>query len=180
MTKQFNKYLILAAVLVAIIPVAIFSQDVAITLAMATVTTAITVTATSDLAFGTVLAGVPSSVPNNNANAGIFTINGQAGAGVGIFVQLPEYLSLLDGSSKLPISFSTTDASLDTTGDSDPTTMAGSKGWQNINPRNITGTAVIGAGGTNLYLGGKVTPKINQISGDYSGDIIVTVMYNGN
>lgn len=86
MKKRLHKYLILAALLIAIIPVAIFSQDVAIAIATATVTTSITVTATSSLAFGTVLAGVPTSVPNNDANAGIFTINGQAGAGVGIYV----------------------------------------------------------------------------------------------
>ena len=160
-------------------PTSVRSQDVAIGQATATVLAAITVTAPGDLAFGDVMQGVPDTVANNDAEAGIFLITGQAGAGIAIYMQLPEYLSLSDGSGRLSISFSSTDASVDTTGAGDPTSMAAGKGWQNTNPHNLPAAAVVGSSGTNIYLGGKVAPSVNQKAGNYNGEIILTVAYNG-
>jgi hypothetical protein len=57
--------------------------------------------------------------------------------------------------------------------------MNGSLGWQNANPFNLPPATVIGSSGTNIYLGGKVAPSVNQKAGSYSGDIVVTVSYNG-
>lgn len=157
----------------------LWAQEVAIGTATATVLAAVTVTATSALAFGDVLQGVPSTVANNSASAAIFTISGQADAGITLYFQLPEYLSLSDNSDRLQIRFSATDCSIDTTGANSPTTMLSTKGWQNTDPRGMPGSVTIGSLGTSVYLGGKVTPSLYQRAGSYSGDIILTVSYNG-
>lgn len=157
----------------------LYAQEVAVGSATARVLANITVTATAPLDFGDIFQGVPASIANNNADAGIFSIIGESGAGISIFMQLPEYVSLSDGSDRMQVVFGASDASVDTSGAGNPTGMNGSLGWQNINPNNIPAATVIGSGGTNIYLGGKVTPSVNQKSGTYSGDIIVTVSYNG-
>jgi hypothetical protein len=158
---------------------ALYAQEVAIGTATATVLAAVTVTATGALTFGDVYQGVPKSVADNEASAAIFTVTGQGGAGVSIFFQLPEYLALSDGSDRMRISFSATDCSVDTTGADDPTSMAGANGWQDVDPRALPSGVLVGSGGTSVYLGGKVTPSVYQSSGSYSGDIILTVSYNG-
>jgi hypothetical protein len=156
-----------------------YAQEVAVGSATARVLANITVTATAPLDFGDIFQGVPASVANNNANAAIFSIIGESGAGITIFMQLPEYVSLSDGSDRMQIIFGPSDASVDTTGAGNPTGMNGSLGWQNTNPYNLPAATLIGSTGTNVYLGGKVTPSVNQKAGNYSGDIVVTVSYNG-
>lgn len=157
------------------------AQDVAVGQATATVLATLTVSSTAALAFGNVYQGVTSTIANNNASAGVFTITGAASSGILIFMALPDYVALADGSDRMTISFSSTDASVDTLGGGNPTTMAASSGFQNINPHNFPAAAVIGAGGTtNIYLGGKVLPTIDQTAGAYTGDIILTVAYTGN
>ena len=139
----------------------------------------ITVTSTAPLDFGDIFQGVPATIANNNAGAAIFSIIGESAAGITIFMQLPEYVSLSDGSDRMPVVFDDTAASVDTTGAGDPTGMNGNVGWQNINPYNIPAATIIGSTGTNIYLGGKVSPSVNQKAGTYNGDIVVTVSYNG-
>lgn len=157
------------------------AQDVAVGQATATVLATLTVSATATLAFGNVYQGVSSTIANNNASAGIFAITGAASSGISIFLALPNYLALADGSDRMTISFSSSDASVDSLGGGDPTAMAGGSGWQNTNPHNLPAGAVIGSGGTtNLYLGGKALPAIDQTAGAYTGDIILTVAYTGN
>lgn len=165
---------------VLFMPRGVSGQDVAVGSATATVVATISVTASSPLAFGDVLQGVLSSIANNNSSAAIFEISGESGSGVDLYLQLPEYLSLSDGSARMTITFSSTDASVDTTGAGDPTTMNAGKGWQNTNPYNLPAAAIIGSSGTDVYLGGKVIPSPNQKAGNYSGDIVLTVAYNGN
>ena len=157
------------------------AQDVAVGQATATVLATLTVSATAALVFGNVYQGVSSTIANNNASAGVFAITGAASSGIMIFMALPNYVALADGSDRMTISFSSTDASVDTLGAANPTTMAAGSGFQNINPHNFPAAAVIGAGGTtNIYLGGKVLPTIDQTAGAYTGDIILTVAYTGN
>ncbi|MEE9554552.1 MAG: DUF4402 domain-containing protein [candidate division Zixibacteria bacterium] len=178
--RKFGGTLAVIALPVLLIPCVAAGQDVAVGSATATVVTTISVTASSPLALGDVMQGVPSSVANNSGSAAIFEITGQGGSGADLYLQLPEYLALSDGSDRMTITFSSTDASVDTTGAADPTTMNASKGWQNTNPYNLPAAAVIGAAGTDVYLGGKVIPSPNQKAGSYSGDIVLTVAYNGN
>lgn len=157
------------------------AQDVAVGQATATVLATLAVSSTAALAFGNVYQGVSSTIANNNASASVFTITGAASSGIMIFMALPNHVALADGSDRMTISFSSTDASVDTLGAGNPTTMAAGSGFQNINPHNFPAAAVIGAGGTtNIYLGGKVLPTIDQTAGAYTGDIILTVAYTGN
>ncbi len=139
----------------------------------------ITVTTSADLTFGDVLQGVRKTIANNATAAAVFSISGQTDAGVNLTLMLPEYMALADGSARMQMSFDVTDASVDTTGAGDPTGMGAGDGWQNVNPRNLPAAATIGSLGTDIYLGGKVTPSANQQAGSYTGDIVLTVAYNG-
>ncbi len=155
------------------------AQEVAVGTATATVLTALTVTSSSSIAFGNVFQAVAKTVDNTDTEAGNFKVTGQVDAGISLYLQLPEYLALSDGSSRMNISFNSTDCSVDTTGADSPTTMIGTKGWLDTDPRGFPGATQIGSAGTSIYLGGKVTPSIYQSAGSYSGDIILTVSYNG-
>jgi hypothetical protein len=138
----------------------------------------LSVTATNALAFGNVYQGVPTSIANNNASAGVFTITGQGGAGISIFMQLPDYLATATGDDRLVAAFGTTDASVDSTANVDPTSFG--VGWQNTNPHSFPSATVVGGlGQTAIFLGGKVLPTVDQAAGAYTGDIILTVAYNG-
>jgi len=141
---------------------------------------AITVTAAQDLSFGYIYSGIPKSMGyDDDDSSAIFTITGEPSAGVNLNFILPEYLSLADGSARVPIIFSATDAAVDTTTVT-PSTVTASDGWIDQNPRTLPVAAVIGAGGaTKVYLGGKVVPSINLKAGTYSGDIVICASYNG-
>lgn len=158
------------------------AQDVASAQATATVQSAITVTATQALSFGDVLIGVPKTIGwNNDDSCAIFTITGQGGAGVNLSLILPEYMSLVDGSDRLNVVFRSNDAAVDTSNTATPSSMAAGDGWINQNPYILPSAAVIGSTGSNtkIYLGGKVVPSGNQKAGTYSGDIVLSVSYNG-
>jgi hypothetical protein len=158
------------------------AQDVANALATATVQTAITVVATQPLNFGNVFQGMPKTIGNNmDDSSGIFTISGQGGAGINIQFALPEYLSLPDGSDRISIVFRSNDAAVDTSNTATPSTMIAGNGWINQNPFIMPAGAVIGSPGSNtkIYLGGKIVPSANQKAGVYSGDIVLSVSYNG-
>ncbi len=148
--------------------------------ASGTVLTIITAAATQDLAFGNILQAVPKSIGyNNDASSAIFTITGEASAGINLQLILPEYVSLSDGSDRMTIIFSSTDAAVDTTTVT-PSTISASDGWINQNPYYLPASAVIGsAGTTKIYLGGKIVPSVDQTPGTYSGDIVLSVSYNG-
>ena len=171
-------FVLLAAVLA--VPSVVNSQDVATGSATATVLTALAVTSAAALVFGNVFQGVAATIGNGNAAAGIYAITGNASAILSIYMALPEFVALADGTDKMTISFSTTDASVDTLGGADPTAMVAGAGFQNIDPHNFPAAANIGSGGTtNIYLGGKIYPTIDQTAGAYTGDIVLTVAYTG-
>lgn len=155
------------------------AQDVAVGQATATVQAVLAVTATSALAFGAVFQGVPTSIANNVASAAVFTIAGQGGSGVSIYMQLPDYLATATGDDRMVVAFSTTDASVDTTANTDPTSFG--SGWQNTNPHSFPSATVVGlpANQTAIFLGGSVSPTVDQVAGAYTADIILTVAYNG-
>lgn len=156
------------------------AQDVAVGQITATVQAVLAVTATNALAFGSVYQGVPKSIANNSASAAVFTIGGQGGSGVSMYLQLPAYLATATGDDRLVVAFGSTDASIDTTANSDPTTFG--SGWQNQNPFSLPNGTVVGspANQTALFLGGTVYPTVDQAAGAYTGDLILTVAYNGN
>lgn len=160
------------------------AQDVASGQITATVVAALTVTASSPLAFGTVYQGVPKSISKNTADAAVFDISGQANADLLIYASLPEFVATSTGDDRMSVVFSTSDADIDTAlvGPGDPTTFVG--GWQGEDPHNLMGVAgadpCLGdAGLCAIFIGGKVIPTLDQTAGAYTADIILTVAYQG-
>lgn len=160
----------------------LYSQDVANGLAIANVLASLSVIATQPLDFGNVFQGVAKiQDETSDANSGIFTIAGAASAGISVYVQLPDYLALADGSDRMLVAFGNQDATfsfLDAAAPSTPS-APGAGALLDQNPRALIGTTV-GAGGTSqIFLGGRVIPSVNQAAGAYSGDIVCTVAYTG-
>lgn len=180
--KKILKYLIVFFIGSTITISNISAQDVANGSATANVLTALSIVATQDLQFGSVFQGVAKSVTNDDAAAaGIFTITGEAGAGISSYMTLPQYIATATGDDRMNIAFGTTDLSIDSTSNADPSAFG--DGWLDVDPNNIPGGLVIGSDvtpHTMLFLGGEVTPAVDQTAGAYSGNIIVTVAYNGN
>jgi hypothetical protein len=161
-----------------------YAQDVATGSAQGTVVPLIVVTAVQPLDFGNIYQGVAHTITEaDDDSSAIFNITGQAGAGINLQLILPEYLALADGSDRMPITFSTTDAAVDTN-DATPSTIIGADGWINQNPYILPAAAVIGDNGapdnTRIYLGGRVDPSTNQKAGAYTGDIVLMVAYRDN
>ncbi len=156
------------------------AQDVANGLATANVQASLTIVGSQNLQFGNMFQGVAKSVANNvDAFSGIFNITGAPSAGITISMVLPDYMALADGSDRMTVAFSPTDATVDTN-NTTPSTVGPGDGWQNVNPRSIPATVVVGAGGqTNIYIGGRAIPAVNQKAGAYTGDLIVSVSYDG-
>lgn len=175
---KLGSVLTAVAVLMAL-PTAAVSQDVTTGTATATVQTALAVSATAALAFGNVFQGVAKTVANNVATSGVYTITGQTGAGISLYMQLPDYMATATGDDRMVISFSTTDASIDSTANVDPTTFGA--GWANEDPHNLPAGVKIGVASSAaaVFLGGTVTPAVDQTAGAYTGDIILTVAYDG-
>ena len=155
-------------------------QDVANGQATATVLAALSVTASQALQFGNVFQGVAKTqAQTDDALSGIFDIVGAASAGISVYLTLPQYMALADGSDRMTIAFGTTDATVDTMNVT-PSTVVAANGWVDVDPNNLPGVLVVGqAGQTNIYLGGKVIPGVDQVAGAYSGDIICNVAYDG-
>lgn len=166
---------------IVLLPVRHQAQDVASGLAIANVLAGLSVTSVQDLNFGDCLQGVSKSVPNNDAaNSGIFLVTGQPGAGISMYIALPAYLSTATGDDRMNILFGVTDCSIDSTGNVDPSTFG--DGWQDINPYALPTNLTVGSAApsqTAVFLGGEVVPSVNQLSGPYSAEIIVTVAYTG-
>jgi hypothetical protein len=168
---------ILAAVLIVVIFVApALSQDVATGTAVANVLASLMVVATQNLDFQDVLPGVAKiQDQTSDALSGIFTISGAPDREISMYIWLPDYLATVSGDDRLLVSFASTMATLDA---SVPALIG-------IDPHNLPDIELGPAGGTNpgecrIYLGGKVTPSVDQGSGAYSGDITLTVSYTGN
>jgi len=164
-----------------------FAQQAVTGSADGTVLAAITLAATENLEFGNIFQGVPKTVPRTatgaDTTAAIFSVTGQPEAGVTAQLVLPEYLSSSGGAQML-ISFGTTDMAIDTTNAETPATVAAGDGWVDQNPRSFPAAMQIGGAPatatTLIFLGGKVTPSLYQPAGTYTGDIILSVSYNGN
>lgn len=157
------------------------AQDVANGSATATILTALTVTADSAIRFGDVLQGVPVHVSNaSNDSSGVFRIIGAPGREVSIYMALPEYLAhTTGGQDRMVIAFSETDGAWDDAQGPLPQPESGTS--TNFNPYQSQ-TLTLDAVGGNMavFMGGTVRPSPDQTAGTYSGDIILTVAYNGN
>lgn len=181
-TKRTLSLVVLVSLVFLGLTSSLHSQDVANGLAIANVMASLSVVATQALDFGNVFQGVAKiQDETSDANSGIFTIAGAASAGISVYLQLPEYLALADGSDRMAIAFSNQDATYSVLAAAAPSTPSapGAGALLDQNPRALVGTAV-GVGGTSqIFLGGRVIPSVNQAAGAYSGDIICTVAYTG-
>lgn len=153
------------------------AQDLAVGSADALVLTAISISSPQGLTFGNIDRGVPNDIPVDNSGAAVFRISGNSRAGINLRLLLPNYMTHISGNDHLTILFDATSASVDTTAAGDPT-AAGISGWLATNPYSLPSAAVIGSGGTDIYLGGKVIPSPGQLSGLYEAEIVLTVAYN--
>lgn len=175
---------VVAAATMLLVSIPAMAQDVANGSATATVVSPLTVTASSPLAFGTVYQGVPKSISKNVADAGVFDVSGQANADLLLYLSLPEFITTSSGDDRMVIAFADNVLDIDTAGVGlgDPTAFVG--GWQGEDPQNPMGVAgadpcLGNAGYCSLYLGGKAVPTLDQTAGAYTGDIILTVAYQG-
>ncbi len=168
--------------LFGMIAIPVQGQEVANGLAIANVLASLSVVATQPLDFGNVFQGVAKSQDEtSDLNSGIFTIAGSANANISVYLQLPEYLALADGSDRMAIAFSTTDATYSVLDAAAPSTPSapGAGAQLDQNPRVLAGTAVGAGGFSQIFIGGRVIPSVNQTAGGYAGDIICTVAYTG-
>jgi len=165
------------------VPSDVHAQDVANGQATATVLAVLAVTSSADLQFGDVLQGVAKSASKIVVGeAGVFEITGAAGKQVTMYMQLPDYIALSTGADRMVISFGATDADIDFTAAATPAAhTAGVVVDQD--PHNLPTTAINNAvapdNNIKIFLGGSVYPTVDQSAGAYSGDIILTVAYNG-
>ena len=179
--RKLSVVMLATAAILAFGPSSIFAQDVATGTATANVLAVLAVSATHDLDFGDVLQGVPDIASKTViADAGVFEITGEGDREVAMQMQLPDYLWNTTNTDRLVISFSSTDADLDTTTAGTPAVHGGGA-ITNVDPHNIPETPL---GGTDnilkIFLGGTVFPTADQRADAYVADIILTVAYTGN
>ncbi len=155
--------------LITITCVTSYAQVTASISATATVLTGISVTNKSDLNFGDdIVPGVQRTVDKTNANSGRFTLLGAPNKQISISFVTPA--KLFNGTSTMPITFSSSDAGYQIPGGS----------VISFNPIVVSNASFNSQGTMTVYLGGKVTPSSNQESGLYTASITVNLEYTGN
>jgi len=146
-----------------------FSQESANITATATVLTRISVTSKSDLNFGVdIVPGYKRIIAKTDATSGRISISGQPSKQISISFVTPSALS--NGSSKMPITFATTDAGYQIPGGS---VIA-------FNPTTVTNATFGTAGTMTIFLGGTVTPSGTQDGGLYTAVVTVNLQFTGN
>ena len=152
------------------------AQEMASIQARAVVLPSMSIVGSHDLDFGNVTPGMDKSIDKTEAgSAGEWTIIGIPKAEINVSFSLPNSLKAADGTDILPIEFKIADASYNDSADGGQQIPAGI-----LNPHQAN-TARIGQNGTlGIWLGGEVYPSPAQISGLYTGRVILTVTYTAN
>ena len=168
--KKF--FLAIAVVLALVVSKDIFAQQVPVSSqinAKGTVITHITVSSTQDLDFGNdIVAGVATTVDKEASNAGKFLLAGQPNRQISIAFTLPT--SLINGSSTMPITFSTTDAGY----------IVNNGSVSAFDPA-VSKNASFGTNGAmEIVLGGTVTPSATQEAGQYTAPVTISLQYTTN
>ncbi len=160
--------------------ISVNAQDVGTGVATANVLAALAVSSTHDLDFGDVLQGVPTTADKTTvANAGVFQVTGEGDREISMYMELPDYLWNSTNQDRLAISFSSTDADIDTTAAGTPAAHGGGA-IVDQNPHNLPDTDIGGADNIlQIFMGGTVYPTVDQRADTYTGDIILTVSYTG-
>ena len=178
--RRYTRILLLAVIVLAVMlsGQSTQAQGVVNGSATATILAALTVTADSAIRFGNVLQGVSITVSNaSNDSSGVFRIVGQTGSTVWASLTLPSYLSHTTNSQdRMDIFFTPTSGAWDDA--SAPTPQPATGTSTTFNPYTSLSQALT-AGDLAIFLGGTLTPKVNQTPGAYSADIVLTVAYTG-
>lgn len=118
-----------------------------------------------NLAFGNVFPGVNKAVLLTDAGAGRFDVTGQASTPVNLaFTSLPT--NLANGGNNLPVAFS-----------SGYNTSNSAAGATSFASGSGASTSLSGTGALFVFLGGTVTPAVNQAAGTYTGTVTLQVTY---
>ncbi|MFA7361161.1 MAG: DUF4402 domain-containing protein [Candidatus Kapaibacterium sp.] len=168
--KKF--FLAIAVVLVLTVSKDVLAQQVPVTSqinAKGTVITHITVSSKQDLDFGNdIVAGVATTVDKEASNAGKFLLAGQPNRQISIAFTLPT--NLLNGTTTMPITFTTTDAGY----------IVNSGSVSAFNPA-VSKNASFGTNGAmEIVLGGTVTPSSTQTAGSYTAPVTISLQYTTN
>ncbi len=120
-----------------------------------------------DLAFGPVIAGIPTSIgPSHPVRSGQFRVTAPLNSRLQFRLTLP---TRLDGpaGARLPINFSNNDAIAVGTAPNSVPDVFNPKATKVV--QNVTSTT------TDVFIGGTVSPAGNQPQGNYTGTITFTV-----
>ena len=127
-----------------------------------------TVVGLQNLAFGTVIPGVPTTVlPSDAVRAAQFRITGVFLNTVTVTFTLPPVMNRIGGGASIPLAFGNTAASW----------QSPFSGQTPFNP-NTPYSAFILFGTYNVFLGGTATPAPSQLGGNYTGNVVITVVAN--
>lgn len=138
--------------------------------ASATVLSPLTVQWVSDLNFGNVFPGVAVSVAPADPGAGKWSVTGADGAEVALSFTLPA--NLTSGGNNLPIAFAAGDAGYSQTILAPTSTFDPGAGA-------TTNLSAGPPGELWVWIGGTVTPAVNQPAGVYTNTVTLTVDYTG-
>jgi hypothetical protein len=129
-----------------------------------------TVTGSRNLNFGIVIRGVPNSVsPSDPIRSGRFYVRHRLNRQVQVRLTLPNTLARTGGGGSLPISFGATDAfARGTAGSSVPVTF---------DPRTTQTFTLQTSPDFYINLGGRVAPTAAQATGNYTGNVTLTVTF---
>jgi hypothetical protein len=144
----------------------------AVLLALGIEVSAQTASVNNNLVFGDVFPGIPKKIDKKTAGgAAEFIITGTAGDDVTIDFALPTYMN--DGGFNVQLIFDETSCALDSSATPDQS----NPGLDNLDPWH-TINYTLGLNGITVWLGGTVVPRLNQMAGNYSAQIVLTVAYS--
>jgi hypothetical protein len=124
------------------------------------------VTTLRNLVFGTITSGTTTSVNKTSVSAAQWTFSGTFLVGGTFQLTLPTALS--GPGTAIPITFGTSDGLRNTTNNPSSGTSFDPHTSQTV-PTALFGTTVY------VWLGGSVSPPLNQTPGNYSGTVVLTV-----
>ncbi len=134
-----------------------------------------TVTATSDLLFGDIYAGVPKTIlKSSSSEAAEFTVTGTPGDELVLTLDLPTYLATTG--ANMPVFFSNIDCAIDSTNPPDQSDPSA----DDLNPHEILTYRFGSNGQLNVWLGGRLVPGLVQKPGNYMATIRLTAVLTGN
>ena len=133
-----------------------------------------TITVNNNLVFGDIFPGIPKAISKATAGyAAEFHVDGAAGNELTVEFTLPRYMNR--SGYNMQMIFGEADCAMDSSATPDQS----NPGYDDIDPWHVI-TYGLGLNGLTIWLGGTVVPGLNQMNGDYSASIVLTVTYTGN